>query len=81
MREEMTKAIKQTVWADAKSTVQDSTSNLLRALQKRINNYNVKGIVFTGYLPLTWSYFDKNKVHYDVVNLLILHTKNFKIET
>ena len=53
MRGGVTKTIKETVRADAKSTVQKTASNLLRALQKGIKKYNVKGVVFTGYLQLT----------------------------
>ena len=53
MRGDVTKTIKETVRADAKSTVQKTASNLLRALQKGIKKYNVKGVVFTGYLQLT----------------------------
>ena len=65
---EVAKTVKQTFWAGAQSTMQETTSNLLRALLKRDKNVNVKGIVFICYLPLVQSYFDENKTHFSLVN-------------
>ena len=45
------KTVKQTFWAGAQSTMQETTSNLLQALLKRDKNDNIKGIVFICYLP------------------------------